>query len=281
MQVERGNVQEQQTQTMVLQQPKDQKVYLDVQHSTDTTAIWSFIIAMVVAFILGVSATIIAIWYGRKSFKLTEMSFKTVVEQIKASEQSALDLNTKLFNQQLILQDREQKALLQTQWIENFRPLAQSYISKILEILFILDRFEEKYLHLSKTIKLDEKTDAGKYLDQISLLIEQAVVLTSHIELFLESYALKDNRIIYFSDFFNKQAVLLKQEYINVNHKGYLEKIKQQGVKRDTDEMSKEIYADSDEYIQLLENENRLGVLLIYSRMINDEFKKLLNKKAA
>lgn len=276
-----GNVQEQQTQTMVLQQPKDQKVYLDVQHSTDTTAIWSFIIAMVVAFILGVSATIIAIWYGRKSFKLTEMSFKTVVEQIKASEQSALDLNTKLFNQQLILQDREQKALLQTQWIENFRPLAQSYISKILEILFILDRFEEKYLHLSKTIKLDEKTDAGKYLDQISLLIEQAVVLTSHIELFLESYALKDNRIIYFSDFFNKQAVLLKQEYINVNHKGYLEKIKQQGVKRDTDEMSKEIYADSDEYIQLLENENRLGVLLIYSRMINDEFKKLLNKKAA
>lgn len=70
-----GNVQEQQTQTMVLQQPKDQKVYLDVQHSTDTTAIWSFIIAMVVAFILGISATVIAIWYGRKSFDLTKQSF--------------------------------------------------------------------------------------------------------------------------------------------------------------------------------------------------------------
>lgn len=95
-----GNVQEQQTQTMVLQQPKDQKVYLDVQHSTDTTAIWSFIIAMVVAFILGISATVIAIWYGRKSFDLTKQSFDAVIAQIKGSEKSALDINKKLFEQQ-------------------------------------------------------------------------------------------------------------------------------------------------------------------------------------
>ena len=59
-------------QALVLEQPKDQKVYLDVQYSTDTTAIWSFAIAMVIAFILGISATIIAIWYGRKSFDLTK-----------------------------------------------------------------------------------------------------------------------------------------------------------------------------------------------------------------
>ncbi|MGE8538156.1 MAG: hypothetical protein ACN6NI_02635, partial [Acinetobacter sp.] len=62
-------------QAVVLEQPKDQKVYLDVQHSTDTTAIWSFIIAMIVALILGISATVIAIWYGRKSFVLTKQSF--------------------------------------------------------------------------------------------------------------------------------------------------------------------------------------------------------------
>lgn len=59
-------------QALVLEQPKDQKVYLDLQHSRDTTAIWSFAIAMVIAFILGISATIIAIWYGRKSFDLTK-----------------------------------------------------------------------------------------------------------------------------------------------------------------------------------------------------------------
>lgn len=74
---------QQNTQAVVLQQPTDQMVHLDLQHSTDTTAIWSFVIAMVVAFILGISATIIVIWYGRKSFKLTEMSFRTVSNDIK------------------------------------------------------------------------------------------------------------------------------------------------------------------------------------------------------
>ena len=91
-----GNVQEQQTQAMALQQPKDQKVYLDVQHSTDTTAIWSFVFAMIIAFILGISATVIAIWYGRKSFKLTEMSFKAVVDQIKSSENFMIENNSNL-----------------------------------------------------------------------------------------------------------------------------------------------------------------------------------------
>ncbi len=75
-----------QKQAVVLEQPKDQKVYLDVQHSTDTTAIWSFIIAMIVALILGISATVIAIWYGRKSFDLTKQSFDSLVKQIESSE---------------------------------------------------------------------------------------------------------------------------------------------------------------------------------------------------
>ena len=110
-----GNVQEQQTQAVVLQQPKDQKVYLDVQHSTDTIAILSFALSIIIALILGSLATWLAYWYGRKSFKLTEMSFKTVVEQIKSSETTALDLNSKLFNQQLVLQDREQKNLQKVQ----------------------------------------------------------------------------------------------------------------------------------------------------------------------
>ena len=190
-----GNVQEQQTQAVVLQQPKDQKVYLDVQHSTDTIAILSFALSIIIALILGSLATWLAYWYGRKSFKLTEMSFKTVVEQIKSSETTALDLNSKLFNQQLVLQDREQKNLQKVQWIDSFRLLAQSYMSKNIELLFKLDRFQEKYLHFPKNVKIDDKTEAGKCLDQISLLIEESVILTSHIALFLESYALTDNKI--------------------------------------------------------------------------------------
>ncbi|MFZ0022116.1 hypothetical protein [Acinetobacter sp.] len=118
-------------------------------------------------------------------------------------------------------------------------------MSKILELLFKLDRFQDSFLQLPTTIKLDEKTEAGKCLEQISLLIEEAIVLTSHIDLFLESYALKDNRIIYFSDYFNQIALELKKEYINTNHKDYLFKFMQTGVKRNTDNLSEEIYSDS------------------------------------
>ena len=87
-------------QAVVLEQPKDQKVYLDVQHSTDTTAIWSFVIAMVVAFILGISATIIAIWYGRKSFDLTKQSFDSLVKQIESSEKITVASNNGLAQSQ-------------------------------------------------------------------------------------------------------------------------------------------------------------------------------------
>ena len=57
--------QQENNQAMILQQPNGQKVYLDLQHSTDTTAIWSFVAAMI-------ASIVIAIWYGRKSFKLTK-----------------------------------------------------------------------------------------------------------------------------------------------------------------------------------------------------------------
>lgn len=100
---------------------------MDLQHSTDTTAIWSFVIAMMIAFILGILARIIAIWYGRKSFKLTEMSFKTVIQQIQASEQSALDLNKRLFEQQLELKNRSNQFEMQKMIIERFRHAAEKF----------------------------------------------------------------------------------------------------------------------------------------------------------
>ena len=73
------------TQALVLQQPNGQKVYLDLTHSTDTTAIWSFGVAMVIAIGLGSLATWLAYWYGKRSFDLTRQSFDTVIAQIKSS----------------------------------------------------------------------------------------------------------------------------------------------------------------------------------------------------
>ena len=126
----------------VLEQPKDQKVYLDVQYSTDTTAIWSFVIAMVVAFILGVSATIIAIWYGRRSFKLTEMSFKTVVDQIKASEKSARDLNEKLFEQQRELLGMEFNERSHRVKVKDIKNAASKFIATINKFILEAERFQ-------------------------------------------------------------------------------------------------------------------------------------------
>ena len=113
-------------QTIVLQQPA--RTHMELNASTDKTAISSFALSVVIALLLGGLATWLAYWYGRKSFKLTEMSFKTVIQQIQASEQSALSLNSKLFEQQLMLQNRLKELEIQKNIIDRFRCAAERFI---------------------------------------------------------------------------------------------------------------------------------------------------------
>lgn len=134
-----GNVQEQQTQAVVLQQPKDQKVYLDVQHSTDTIAILSFALSIIIALILGSLATWLAYWYGRKSFDLTKQSFDSLIEQIKSSEKITLTTNQELIKSQ----ESQKKFELSFQRKEadraEFRKLSFEYISTVkLTLKFLL-----------------------------------------------------------------------------------------------------------------------------------------------
>ncbi|MDK1683912.1 YccF domain-containing protein [Acinetobacter terrestris] len=121
--------QQENNQAMILQQPNKQKVYLDLNHSTDTTAIWSFIIAMIVALILGISATIIAIWYGRKSFKLTEMSFKVVSEDIKQAAETNRQTTKTLIESQENLKDKELKVLRKQNIEDKFSDVISKYLS--------------------------------------------------------------------------------------------------------------------------------------------------------
>ena len=74
-------------QTIVLQQPA--KTHLELNASTDKTAISSFALSVIIALILGCLATWLAYWYGRKSFDLTKQSFDVVLEQIISSRQEA------------------------------------------------------------------------------------------------------------------------------------------------------------------------------------------------
>ena len=147
------------TQAVVLLQPNGQKVYLDLNHSTDTTAIWSFVIAMIVALILGISATIIAIWYGRKSFKLTEMSFKVVSEDIKQAAETNRQTTKTLIESQENLKDKELKVLRKQNIEDKFSDVISKYLSSanlfthtLSNIIFNLKE-EERWSHLFEQLK--------------------------------------------------------------------------------------------------------------------------------
>lgn len=88
--------QQENNQAMILQQPNKQKVYLDLNHSTDTTAIWSFVAAMI-------ASIVIAIWYGRKSFVLTELSFKVVSEDIRQAAKTNSDIAISMMENQITI----------------------------------------------------------------------------------------------------------------------------------------------------------------------------------
>ena len=130
-------VEQENSQALILQQPNGQKVYLDLNHSTDTTAIWSFIVAMVIALVLGGLATFLAYWYGKRSFDLTKQSFDAVMAQIKSSEKSALDINKKLFEQQKELQKQELIYQRDFETEKRNKILIAEYFSQI--TIFILD----------------------------------------------------------------------------------------------------------------------------------------------
>lgn len=85
-------------QTIVLQQPA--QTHMELNASTDKTAISSFALSVVIALALGGLATWLAYWYGRKSFDLTKQSFDAVIAQIQSSERITLQSNENLFLEQ-------------------------------------------------------------------------------------------------------------------------------------------------------------------------------------
>ena len=125
-----------QTQAVILQQPSETHLRLDA--TTDKTAISSFALSVVIALTLGGFATWLAYWYGRKSFDLTKQSFDAVMAQIKSSEQVALDLNQRLFEQQSYLQ----KEVLNDQKQKYLRAIVASF----LQDLDLFHKFSSRYV---------------------------------------------------------------------------------------------------------------------------------------
>ena len=136
------------TQTVVLQQTDGKKIYLDLNVSTDTTAIESFKQASLVsekafekstdisnasfdyatgvAVCLAMSATLLAYLFGARSFKLTEMSFKVVSSDIKESAQ------THLLTSQLMMENQIKvlKVQKRNELNDEIRSKITTYLSK-------------------------------------------------------------------------------------------------------------------------------------------------------
>ncbi|MFV5508381.1 hypothetical protein [Acinetobacter sp. 197] len=74
-------MQEQQTQAMALQQPKDQKIYLDLQHSTD----WVVVISVIASALISFIGFLITIYIVKKS---TESQIKSNKDLIQSQEES-------------------------------------------------------------------------------------------------------------------------------------------------------------------------------------------------
>ncbi|MFN4366592.1 MAG: hypothetical protein ACK4GA_03010 [Acinetobacter sp.] len=126
-------------QTTSMVENPNKKMELNLTHSTDTTAISSFALSVIIALILGSLATWLAYWYGRKSFDLTKQSFDSLIEQIKSSEKITLTTNQELIKSQ----ESQKKFELSFQRKEadraEFRKLSFEYISTVkLTLKFLL-----------------------------------------------------------------------------------------------------------------------------------------------
>jgi|GEM_PF-1245252 len=160
-----GNVQEQQTQTMVLQQPKDQKVYLDVQHSTD----WVVAASVCVSGLISLFGFIVTVYVVRKS---TESQIKSNWELIE-SQRDHLEKELAFKNKQLITQ--------------NFIQYASRFISGQANLIIKLRDFGIFYGAISKKEKLDRTTHLGQIYQELRDISNQALQDYHVLELFLLS----------------------------------------------------------------------------------------------
>ena len=148
-------------QTIVLQQPA--KTHMELNASTDKTAISSFALSVVIALALGGLATWLAYWYGRKSFDLTKQSFDVVLEQIISSRQEAVRLH-KITMEQICANIESNKETSKNQ----------------LEIMF-------KDLHLKRTLNIFESL-RNEFSTFFSLLDDEILKIFNFRDRFYQKF---------------------------------------------------------------------------------------------
>lgn len=165
-------------QTASVVENPSRKMELDLNHSTDTTAISSFVLSMIIALILGGFATWLAYWFGVRSFVLTKRSFDVVLEQIVSSRQEAerlhkitmeqifanIESNKETSKNQLEIMFKDLHLKRTLNIFESLRSEFSTFFSllddEILKIFNFSDRFNQKFrggLHIRNAIAQFEK----------------------------------------------------------------------------------------------------------------------------
>lgn len=197
--------------TIIIQQPA--KTHMDLNASTDKTAIGSFGFSVLIAVVLGGLATWYAYWCAKKSFQLTEMSFRLVVEEIKSSQQVAMDLNKQLFEQQQKILDIELKEKNKQIWIADVRQKASEYLNTVNKFIINGEKFEKKYLSLLKEEKQTYSKVAESIYEKLLQLNDEAVYYIAELELFSSNKNQDLNHIIKIGNLINIALDHLIEEY--------------------------------------------------------------------
>lgn len=181
----------------VPQQPFDQtasvvenpnrKMELDLNHSTDTTAISPFTLSVIIALILGSFATWLAYWYGCKSFQLTELSFKVVSEDIKEAAESHRNMTKQLIESQENLKRVELQEEFYRGWklkliddLAVLKPLVHKYITLLGSVALVLNDVKDWFKNNEYE---DMRSELKSLEDDIFPLIAR---ISTHLKMLVE-----------------------------------------------------------------------------------------------
>ncbi|WP_228256842.1 hypothetical protein [Acinetobacter sp. WCHAc060033] len=190
--------QQQSTQTIILQQPA--KTHMELNASTDKTAISSFALSVVVALILGGLATWLAYWYGKKSFDLTKQSFDAVIAQIKSAEKIMLESNHALIRSQ----ERVKQMELLNEKNNAIRLLGAEFILSCENLIY-----EAKSLQLNLGEKLPDD-----YVLELTLKRDSMENIGTRLELYLGNSHLRANVLLFKSELIRIITPSLRSEII-------------------------------------------------------------------
>lgn len=224
-------------QMIVLQQQNGEKIYLDLNVSTDTTAIKSFEksadmsiasfdYATVIAVFLALCATGLAYWFGARSFKLTEMSFKVVSEDIKEAAETHRITTVELLSSQErlkwleIREGRYKEVINELCAVENF--MAEIY--QISQLNFIKGNLPIS--EYDSIAQLEKLTKMRKAFTRISHLFEiyfnqdikQSIMsIIKHIdELIFDIKQNKENSYLLCKKLDKKISILIDEIHIHL-----------------------------------------------------------------